>query len=271
MTLQKSHPVRFARGAEGSPMARRLAREVDGEVLFDAASRGRYSTDASIYQVTPVGVVVPRTAQAAIAAMQVAVEEGVAILPRGGGTSQCGQTVGEALVIDDSKHLNRVFAVDEASRTAIVEPGVVLDTLNASLREKGLWYPIDVSTSAQATLGGMAGNNSCGSRSLAYGNMVDRVEAIEAWLPTGLRARFDANPSTPGVRDIAAKAAALYEREPHELLPAMPPIVACAEVETSTGYQRPSALSRAFSVSSTTPGATTARCAAPSTSCTWFR
>src|SRR6185369_7903003 len=122
------------RGGERSPLARRLAREVDGEVLFDAASRGRYSTDASIYQVTPVGVVIPRTADAAISAMQIALEEGVAILPRGAGTSQCGQTVGEALVVDDSRYLNGVHDVFAADARAIVAPGVVLDTLNAQLK-----------------------------------------------------------------------------------------------------------------------------------------
>ncbi|HYC35439.1 MAG TPA: FAD-linked oxidase C-terminal domain-containing protein [Usitatibacter sp.] len=217
MTPPHQSPVRFARGGEGSRLARRLAREVDGEVLFDAASRGRYATDASIYQVTPVGVVVPRTAEAAIVAMQVAVEEGVAILPRGAGTSQCGQTVGEALVIDDSKHVNRVLEVDAGRQRAVVEPGVVLDTLNAMLRPTGLWYPVDVSTSAQATLGGMSGNNSCGSRSLAYGNMVDRVLAIDAWLPDGTRGRFDAEPSHPRIAEIAARAAALYEREKEEI------------------------------------------------------
>ena len=158
----------------------------------DAASRGRYSTDASIYQVAPVGVVVPRNAEAAIAAMQVAIEEGVAVLPRGAGTSQCGQTVGEALVIDDSRYLDQVHQVDAAAQRAIVAPGVVLDALNAQLKPLGLWYPVDVSTSAQATLGGMTGNNSCGSRSLAYGNMVDRVEGIDAWLPDGTRGRFGA-------------------------------------------------------------------------------
>ena len=218
MTRTPSIPVRFARGAERSPLARRLAREVDGEVLFDAASRGRYATDASIYQVTPVGVVVPRNVSAAIAAMQIAVEEGVAVLARGAGTSQCGQTVGEALVIDDSKYLNRVHDVDAARRSASVDPGVVLDTLNAQLRGLGLWYPIDVSTSAQATIGGMSGNNSCGSRSLAYGNMVDRVSAIDAWLPTGVRGRFGAGESAdPRIREIAAKAAALFERERGEI------------------------------------------------------
>src|SRR5205085_1546044 len=97
-------------------LAQRLAREVDGEVLFDAASRGRYATDASIYQVMPIGIVVPRTAEAAIAALEIAAESGTAILPRGAGTSQCGQTVGAALVIDDSKFLHRVLAVDAAAR-----------------------------------------------------------------------------------------------------------------------------------------------------------
>lgn len=217
MTHPNPLPVRFARGGERSPLARRLAREVDGEVLFDAASRGRYSTDASIYQVTPVGVVVPRTVDAAIAAMQIALEEGVAILPRGAGTSQCGQTVGEALVIDDGKYLNAVIEADAEKRRAIVQPGVVLDTLNASLRSKDVWYPVDVSTSAQATIGGMTGNNSCGSRSLMYGNMVDRVAAVEAWLPTGIRGRFDAQPTDPRIAEIQRKAAALYERERDEI------------------------------------------------------
>src|ERR1700682_5868475 len=208
-------PVKAPMTLPTPALAARLAREVDGEVLFDAASRGRYSTDDSIYQVTPVGVVVPRSAEAAIVAMQIAAEEGVAILPRGAGTSQCGQTVGAALVIDDSKFVNRTLEVDAAARRAIVEPGKVLDTLNAELRPLGLWYPIDVSTSAQATIGGMTGNNSCGSRSLAYGNMVDRVAAIDAWLPSGVRGRFGARDAIehPAIRELARKALALYERE----------------------------------------------------------
>ena len=221
MTLPTARPVQFDPAAERSrlALAARLQREVDGEILFDAGARGRYSTDASIYQVVPVGVVVPRSADAAIAAMQIAAEEGVAILPRGAGTSQCGQTVGEALVIDDSKHLRRTVAVDTAAGTAIVEPGKVLDTLNAELRPMGLWYPVDVSTSAQATLGGMTGNNSCGSRSLAYGNMVDRVLALDAWLPTGVRGRFGAHADTNDarIRGLAAQAAALWAREKDEI------------------------------------------------------
>src|SRR6185503_5997793 len=120
----KSSPIRLVRARPGdSSLAARLAREVDGEILFDAASRGRYSTDASIYQVEPVGVVVPRTPEAARVAIQIAVEEGVPVLPRGAGPSQCGQTVGAALVIDDSKYLNKVLEVDTAARTVLVQPG----------------------------------------------------------------------------------------------------------------------------------------------------
>ena len=228
MTRPTPRPVQFARDAERSrlALAARLAREVDGEILFDAASRGRYSTDASIYQVVPVGVVVPRTADAALAAMQVALEQGVAILPRGAGTSQCGQTVGEALVIDDSKHLNRLVEVDPAAGRAVVEPGKVLDALKAELRSHGLWVPVDVSTSAQATIGGMAGNNSCGSRSLEYGNMVDRVAAIDAWLPTGVRGRFGRPDAITdaSIREIARKAAALHARERDEIAARYPKV-----------------------------------------------
>ncbi|HET7160380.1 MAG TPA: FAD-binding oxidoreductase, partial [Burkholderiales bacterium] len=174
-TAQSSH----------SELAARLRREVRGDVLFDAPSRGRYSTDASIYQIEPVGVVVPQTEADAITAFQIALDAGVPVVPRGGGTSQCGQTVGAGLVIDVSKHLNNVVAVDREARTVIVQPGVVLDQLNAYLKPHGLWYPVDVSTSAQATLGGMAGNNSCGSRSIRYGNMVHNVRAIDAVLADG--------------------------------------------------------------------------------------
>jgi FAD/FMN-containing dehydrogenase/Fe-S oxidoreductase len=171
-------------------LAQRLALQTEGEVLFDAASRGRYATDASIYQVMPVGVYVPRTAEDVAAAIALARAAGVPVLARGAGSSQCGQTTGEALVIDTTKHLRRVLAVDAERRTAQVEPGLVLDQLNAELKRHGLWFPVDVSTSAQATLGGMAGNNSCGSRSIAYGNMVHNVLGIQAWLADGSLATF---------------------------------------------------------------------------------
>jgi FAD/FMN-containing dehydrogenase/Fe-S oxidoreductase len=154
-------------------------------VLFDEASRGRYSTDASIYQIVPVGVFVPAVERDTVCAIGIARDLEIPVLARGAGTSQCGQTTGAALVVDVSKHFRRVVNVDPVARTAVVEPGVVLDQLNAQLRQHGLWFPVDVSTSAQATLGGMAGNNSCGSRSIAYGNMVHNVLGISAWLSDG--------------------------------------------------------------------------------------
>jgi len=166
-------------------LARRLRSETEGEVMFDAASRGRYATDASIYQIMPVGVFVPTNERDITTAIEVARELKVPVLARGGGTSQCGQTTGAALVIDNSKHFRRVLDVNVKERIATVEPGLVLDHLNAQLKAHGLWFPVDVSTSAQATLGGMAGNNSCGSRSIAYGNMVHNVLGASAWLSNG--------------------------------------------------------------------------------------
>ncbi|MEP7282455.1 MAG: FAD-binding oxidoreductase, partial [Rubrivivax sp.] len=188
-------PLPDARGRAGaapdlSELARRLQRETRGEVLFDAASRGRYATDASAYQILPLGVFVPRTEDDVSTALALARETGKPLLARGAGSSQCGQTVGPALVIDFTKHLRQVHAIDAEARTAEVDPGLVLDHLNARLRPHGLWYPVDVSTSAQATLGGMAGNNSCGSRSIAYGNMVHNVRGIDAWLADGRTLHF---------------------------------------------------------------------------------
>ena len=183
-------PMLRSTALDRSRLAQRLRRVVRGPVLFDAASRGRYSTDASIYQVEPIGVVVPADEIDVVAAIDLARDMKVPILPRGGGTSQCGQAVGEALVIDDSKHLRKVTAFDPQAMTVEVQPGMVLDELNAWLKPHGLWYPVDVSTSAQATIGGMAGNNSCGSRSIAYGNMVHNVLGIDALLVDGTAQHF---------------------------------------------------------------------------------
>jgi len=171
-------------------LADRLRRELQGEVLFDAFSRGRYSTDASHYQIEPVGVVVPRTDEDVRTAVAIAREEGVPLLPRGGATSQSGQTVGRALVVDFAKHLNRLISADPEARTCVVEPGIVLDELNRQLRATGLWFPVDVSTASRATIGGMAGNNSCGTRSIRYGIMRDNLIAIDAILADGSEARF---------------------------------------------------------------------------------
>ncbi len=195
-TAEIARPARPAAGRPARPkpgdsrLARRLAEALEGEVLFEAFDRGRYATDASVYQIEPLGVVVPRHEADVRRTLEIAREEGLPVLPRGGGTSQCGQTVGECLVIDTSKHLDGLVELDAAGARATVQPGLVLDRLNRQLKPHGLWFPVDVSTSSRATLGGMAGNNSCGSRSLRYGTMRDNVEAVSAILADGTAMDF---------------------------------------------------------------------------------
>ncbi len=214
----------------GDPvLAVRLARELEGEVLFDAFSRGRYSTDASIYQIEPIGVVVPKSVEDIVAAIQIAEEEGAPVLPRGAGTSQCGQSVGEALVIDTSRHLDRVLDLDVQARTVAVEPGVVLDRLNRRLSPHGLFFPVDVSPANRATIGGMAGNNSCGARSIRYGNMVHNVRAIDAVLAGGETIRFADTPAEPEAlgadgryAEIVGRVRAMAQREGAEIATRFP-------------------------------------------------
>lgn len=207
-------------------LARRLKAETQGEVMFDAASRGRYATDASIYQIMPVGVFVPKTSTDIATALAIARELKVPVLPRGGGTSQCGQTTGAALVIDNTKHFRSVLSVDADARTAVVEPGLVLDHLNARLKPLGLWYPVDVSTSAQATLGGMAGNNSCGSRSIAYGNMVHNVAGLRAWLSDGEELDFGPVAEASGrAAEIAAFVHGLAQANRSEIVERWPKVM----------------------------------------------
>ena len=164
---------------------------------------------------------VPQTEEDARIAIQIAADLGVPLLPRGGGTSQCGQTVGAALVIDNSKYLNQVLGFDRDARTAVVQPGMVLDQLNAYLRPHGLWFPVDVSTSAQATLGGMAGNNSCGSRSIRYGNMVHNVRGIDALLADGSEFHFGASDQIAGAplayQTLVGRVHAIVRREEAEI------------------------------------------------------
>src|SRR6267142_890169 len=216
----------------GSTLEARLRREVRGEVLFDAFSRGRYSTDASIYQIEPLGVVVPQSREDAAAAIAIAREEAVPVLPRGGGTSQCGQTVARALVVDCSKYLDRVIAVDVEGRRVRVEPGVVLDRLNRQLRQHRLFFPVDPSTASRATIGGMTANNSCGSRSLRYGNMVHNVRGIDALLADGTRAWFGdvpgnfADGTTPErYRELVRRMRALHRREADEIEQRFPKVL----------------------------------------------
>ncbi len=177
-----------ASGATG--LERRLRSELRGEVLFGSFDRGRYATDASIYQMMPQGVVIPETMEDAETALAIAREEGIPLTPRGGGTSQCGQTINRGLVLDASKHLTKILELDVAGKRALVQPGIVLDELNRQLKPHGLWFPVDVSTASRCTIGGMAGNNSCGGRSLRYGTTRDNVIAIDAVLTDGSKARF---------------------------------------------------------------------------------
>jgi FAD/FMN-containing dehydrogenase/Fe-S oxidoreductase len=194
-----------------SALAERLRRDIQGAVLFDRADRGRYATDASIYQVEPLGVIVPKTIDDVAAALVIAREQGVPVLPRGGGTSQCGQTVNRALVIDCSRHLRNILHIDPEARTALVQPGVVLGQINTALRAHKLFFPVDPSTHARCTIGGMAGNNSCGSKSIRYGLMADNVRAIDAILADGTRHRFGAVPDNLGA-GMPAHIAELIQR-----------------------------------------------------------
>jgi FAD/FMN-containing dehydrogenase/Fe-S oxidoreductase len=203
--------ITTAKHQPGDPaLAARLKRHVEGEVRFAPADRGRYATDASIYQVEPIGVLVPKTMADVEAALTLCREEGVPVLPRGGGTSQCGQTVNRALVIDCTKYLRNVLSVDAAAGVAKVQPGIALGALNDALKKHKLFFPVDPSTWARCTIGGMAGNNSCGSKSIRYGLMADNVLAIDALLPNGQRFTFGEVADNLGA-DIPADVASLIQ------------------------------------------------------------
>ena len=167
-----------------------LEKKTSAEVYYDNFNKGRYATDASIYQMMPYGVLIPKTKFDLIDTINFARENKVPLLARGGGTSQCGQTVNNAIVVDNSKYLNKIIDFNKDKMTCVVEPGIVLDELNRFLKPFGLWFPVDVSTSSRATIGGMAGNNSCGGRSIRYGMMRDNVINIEAILFDGSTYNF---------------------------------------------------------------------------------
>jgi len=203
-------------------LERRLKAELTGDVRFDRFSRGRYATDASHYQIMPIGVVAPKTIAEADRAIALARDEGVTVLPRGGGTSQCGQTVNDSLVVDCSKYLTGILDLDVQRRRVTVEPGIVLDELNRQLKPHGLWFPVDISTASRATIGGMAANNSCGGRSLRYGTMRDNVVSIDAILADGSRAHFgpiggDLAQVPSGLRPLAKDLLDIGAREQGEI------------------------------------------------------
>ncbi|MFQ5830991.1 MAG: FAD-binding oxidoreductase, partial [Candidatus Methylomirabilia bacterium] len=162
-----------------------LRRVVEGEVRFDTMSRLLYSTDASIYQAEPVGVVLPRQKGDVQAVIEVANRHGVPILPRGGGTSLAGQTVNRAIVLDFSPHMNRVVEANTDEGWCRVQPGLVQDELNAHLKPLGFLFGPDTSTSNRATLGGMIGNNSAGAHSIAYGLTLHHVLELTVLLADG--------------------------------------------------------------------------------------
>ncbi|ATL72049.1 FAD-binding and (Fe-S)-binding domain-containing protein [Nocardia terpenica] len=168
-----------------------LAAELDGEIGFDDYTRALFARDASMYAIEPVGVVFPAHSDDVAAAVRLAAEHGVTVTARGAGTSLAGQTVGAGLVLDLSRHMNRILAIDPVGRTAVVQAGVVQDQLNHAAAQHKLMFGADTSTGNRATIGGMLGNNSCGSRSLVYGSTVDQVLAMDVVLADGSRAHFE--------------------------------------------------------------------------------
>ncbi len=204
-------------------LERRLSGALRGETRFDAFTRGRYATDASIYQIMPRGVVFPTSVEDIAATLEIARARSVPVIMRGGGTSQNGQPVGDGIVVDCSRAFNDVLAYDPEAGTATVRPGVVLETLNARLRADGLFFPVEPSTASRCTIGGMTGNNSCGARSIRYGKMVDNVLAVDALLPSGEPIHFATHNATDA-RALAQDMLRLAERERAEILARYPKV-----------------------------------------------
>ncbi|MBL16927.1 MAG: oxidoreductase [Chloroflexi bacterium] len=176
--------------SERGDIERALKRRVSGEVRFDPFSRVLYSTDASIYQMEPVGVVIPRNVEDVLAVIEVAKENGIPVLPRAGGTSLAGQTVNHAIVTDFSKYLNQIIEVNQGEQWARVQPGIVLDDLNRQLLPYGLMYAPDPTTSSRACVGGGVGNNSCGAHSVIYGKTLDHIKEVSVILSDGTQSHF---------------------------------------------------------------------------------
>ena len=181
---------RRIRGKERQDIADELTRRVDGEVRFDPYSRLLYSTDASIYQMEPIGVVIPRTADDVQAVVEFAAGEGIPVLPRSGGTSLAGQTVNHAIVLDFSKYLNNVLEVNSEEGWARVQPGIILEQLTKQVASHGLQYAPDPTTANRACVGGGIGNNTCGAHSVIYGKTLDHIKELDVVLSDGSRAHF---------------------------------------------------------------------------------
>ena len=205
-------------------LERRLTGALEGDVRFDAFTRGRFATDASIYQIMPTGVVFPKSAEDIEAVLAIAREHGVPVIARGAGTSQNGQPIGAGLVVDCSRHLDAIGEFNPVAGTVTVQPGVVLEHLNGRLRSHGLFFPVEPSTASRCTIGGMVGNNASGARSLRYGKMIDHVVSLTALLSDGERVAFGPWDGTIGreggstrLRDLAESMVALAAQEQDEI------------------------------------------------------
>src|SRR5262245_23668840 len=171
-------------------LQRELQTQTLGEVRFDRISRALYSTDASVYQIEPVGVVLARSREDLISTVKICAAHGSPLTLRGGGTSQAGQAIGAGVVVDTSKYLNRILELNVEERWARVEPGIVLDELNGQLKQHNLRFAPDISTASRATIGGMIANNSSGARSVTYGKTIDHVLELDVVLSDGTVTRF---------------------------------------------------------------------------------
>ena len=184
----------------GQAFWERLGAEIEGDAACDLFSRGRYSTDASMYQCFPAGVVAPKTAADVAIVLEMAREEGLPVIARGGGTSTAGQSLGEGVIVDFSKYLCNITAIDADNMKCTAEPGCTPAAINAALEAHGLVFPVAIGSARQATIGGMLGNNSSGIRALRYGSMRDNVASADALLADGQRVLFNAVSEADGTQ-----------------------------------------------------------------------
>ncbi|MEY5061205.1 MAG: hypothetical protein RIS45_1126 [Planctomycetota bacterium] len=197
------------------------------DVRFGRHDRMLYATDASIYQVEPIGVVVPHSVDEAVKVLRVLADEGVAVLPRGSGTALAGQSVNEAVVVDFSQHCRAILSVDVGRQRAMVEPGVTLDQLNEALSPHGLMFGPDVATSSHATLGGMIGNNSAGAHSILYGRTVENLVSLDVAFADGTVHRLEEGSCDrdPAQKALAEKLAAIVRPIAGEIRARFPKIL----------------------------------------------
>lgn len=175
---------------EMATLQEKLKKHVDGDIHFDAVHKKVYSVDASIYEVEPIGIVLPKNKQALVTALQIAKEFQIPVIPRGAATGITGGCLGNGLIIDTSKYLNRILEINYENEYAVCEPGVVQDHLNEELSNRGYRLGPDTSTGNRATIGGMLANNAAGSRSLRFGTMADHTEAVELILASSEKLHF---------------------------------------------------------------------------------